>query len=601
MDIEKFRAMFLEEAAEHLQQMMQLLILLDGNPQDRDSIDALFREAHSVKGMAATMDYQQTTRLAHHLEDSLDDCRQRGQIESGQIDRVLAGVDLLEALLEDIRQGLSERDVAGFLNGEKPLIKLPDDALQTVPEHRIKLCLKGSVSAAGPRLLVLFKQLAGFGEIIEAQPTAEQIIAGEETRELRVRLRTERLPEDIRLRLESYSDVERVEFLLDEPPQAVAKASDRRTVRVGTELLDQLINLTGELITNRYHLQSAVRQQSWQEMDEGVGRMARLVKHLHHQVLKVRMVSLDSLIGRLSRTVHDVARSSGKQVEFSVDCANLELDRSIIDELVDPLTHMVRNAVDHGISKQGRVTLRAWRERDQVLLQIGDDGKGINPQKVKAKALEKGLLTQVQCEHIRDFDLYQLICHPGFSTADGVTEVSGRGVGMDVVKTAIERIGGVLLIDSAIDEGTRITLKLPLSLAIIRVLQIECDSVCMAMPITRVIQTLELSPEEIKSSGKQLLVPFQDELLPLLSLRKILNQPKGEVCTPIAIVVTEVLGRKVGLVVDRLGGQREVFLQRLAKPFDQIRGCNGGTILGDGQILFILDVQSLLEKRRRPA
>jgi two-component system chemotaxis sensor kinase CheA len=601
MDIKKFRAMFLEEAAEHLQQMMQLLILLDGNPQDRDSIDALFREAHSVKGMAATMDYQQTTRLAHHLEDSLDDCRQRGQIESGQIDRVLAGVDLLEALLEDIRQGLSERDVAGFLNGEKPLIKLPDDAPQTVPEQRIKLCLKGSVSAAGPRLLVLFKQLAGFGEIIEAQPTAEQIIAGEETRELRVRLRTERLPEDIRLRLESYSDVERVEFLLDEPPQAVAKASDRRTVRVGTELLDQLINLTGELITNRYHLQSAVRQQSWQEMDEGVGRMARLVKHLHHQVLKVRMVSLDSLIGRLSRTVHDVARSSGKQVEFSVDCANLELDRSIIDELVDPLTHMVRNAVDHGISKQGRVTLRAWRERDQVLLQIGDDGKGINPQKVKAKALEKGLLTQVQCEHIRDFDLYQLICHPGFSTADGVTEVSGRGVGMDVVKTAIERIGGVLLIDSAIDEGTRITLKLPLSLAIIRVLQIECDSVCMAMPITRVIQTLELSPEEIKSSGKQLLVPFQDELLPLLSLRKILNQPKGEVCTPIAIVVTEVLGRKVGLVVDRLVGQREVFLQRLAKPFDQIRGCNGGTILGDGQILFILDVQSLLEKRRRPA
>jgi two-component system chemotaxis sensor kinase CheA len=599
MDIEKFRGMFLSEAAEHLQQMSQQLIMLDKDPADRESIDALFRGAHSIKGMAATMDYKQTARLAHHLEDSLDDCRQRGQIDSAQIDQALEGVDLLEVLLGDIRQGLVERDIEAFLNGEKPGIVLSEEVPLVAQGHRLKLRLKDTVGAAGPRLLVLLRQLTTFGEILDAQPSAEQLSAGEESRELRVHLVTELTQEEIVQQLGSYPELERPEFVRDELPQATGKAVDTRTVRVSTELLDQLINLTGELITNRYHLQGASRERNWPEMDEGVGRMARLVKHLHHQVLKVRMVSLDQLIGRLARAVHDVARSSGKQVKFSVDCANLELDRSLVDELVEPLTHMVRNAVDHGIDEQGTVTLRAWRERDQVMLQIGDDGRGIDPDRIKALALERGLLTQAQADNIREFDLYQLICHPGFSTAEKVTEVSGRGVGMDVVKTALEHIGGILLIDSTVGVGTSITLQLPLSLAIVRVLQVESDSVCMAMPITRVIQTLELSPEDIQSSGKQLLARFHDELLPLLSLRKILNQPKGERCTPIAIVVTEVLGRKIGLVVDRLVGQREVFLQRLPEPFAQIRGINGGTILGDGSIIFLLDVQSLLEKRRK--
>jgi two-component system chemotaxis sensor kinase CheA len=604
MDIEKFRAMFLNEAAEHLQQMTQLLILLEDNPTDRESIDALFREAHSVKGMAATMDYQQTARLAHYLEDNLDYCRKLGRIESAQIDEVLEAVDLLEVLLGDIDQGILERDVSSFLDSEKFPLKTSLEKTSTAAINQGKLMrlqLKDSTAAVGPRFLVLLRELSHCGEILESQPTQEEIIAGTESRELSLRLVTQQSEDEIRRQLEAYSEIEKIDFVHEDSVAAknISKASVSRTIRVNTERLDQLINLTGELITNRYHLQGALREQNWQEMDEGIGRMAGLIKHLHHQVLKVRMVSLDQLIGRLSRTVHDVARSSGKQVEFSVDCANLELDRSIIDELVEPLTHMVRNAIDHGIAKQGKVMLKAWRERDQVLLQIEDDGRGLAPDKIKAKALEQGLLTPDQVGTIRDVDLYQLICHPGFSTAEKVTEVSGRGVGMDIVKTAIERIGGMLMIDSVVGAGTKMTLKLPLSLAIIRVLQVECDAICMAMPITRVIQTLEVGHDEIHNSGKQLLVRFQGELLPLLSLRKILKQPKGEQRNPIAIVVTEVLGRKVGLVVDRLIGQREIFLQRLPEPFDRICGCNGGTILGDGSIIFLLDVQLLLEKRRK--
>ncbi len=607
MDIEKFRDMFLVETAEHLQTMEQLLIQLDNDQHDADNVAALFREAHSIKGMAATMEYHQMARLAHHLEDALDACRKEGTIGEKLLDRVLDGLDLLEKLLEDIREGRCERDIDAFLASEEVVIELPDDGLESVKAVGqgllVELQLKESVGAAGPRYLVLLKRMADFGRVIESRPSEEQLLGGEVPKKLRVRLESELSEEDIRHRLERYSELDGVDFVNEsfEAEQQARKKTSHQTLRVNTELLDHLINLTGELITNRYHLQSALRQQSWQDIDEGVGRMARLIKNLHHQVLKVRMVSLDNLIGRLARSVFELSRTSNKQVRFNVDCADLELDRTIVDELLNPLTHMVRNAVDHGIKEQGTVTFKAWRERDQVLIQVADDGAGIDPDKVREKALRVGLISATQADNMRDIDLYQLIFSSGFSTAEKVTEVSGRGVGMDVVKTAIEKIGGVLLIDSVVGEGTRITLKLPLSMAIIRVLQVDCGGVCMAIPITRVIQTLEVESQEIKSSGKQLLISFQDELLPLLSLRKMLNLAKGTRRSSIAIVVTEVFGRRVGLVVDRLVGQREIFLQRLPEPFEQIRGCNGATILGDGSIVFLLDLQSLLEKRRAAA
>jgi two-component system chemotaxis sensor kinase CheA len=204
----------------------------------------------------------------------------------------------------------------------------------------------------------------------------------------------------------------------------------------------------------------------------------------------------------------------------------------------------------------------------------------------------------VQAETIRNYDLLQLICSPGFSTAAQVSETSGRGVGMDVVKTAVERLGGVLLIESTLGEGSKITMKLPLSVAIIRVLMIDCDAMLLALPISRVLRTIEIAPEEVQTSGKQLVISYQGELLPLISLRKILKRPKGTKHKLLSLVITEVLGRKVGLVVDRLVGQREVFVQALPAPFDRLRGCSGGTILGDGRLMFVFDLQSLLERRR---
>jgi len=609
MDIEKYQKMFLSEAAEHLQKMADQLVAVESDPEDRDGIDALFREAHSIKGMAATMSFDATARLAHHLEDRLAECREQGHISSEMIDLLLAGVDLLEGLLEDITQGQPERDVDSFIAGEAPLVELPSLAAEEDSDScdlvaaglLIRLTLDDEVAAPGPRLLVLLKRLGEFGVVLEATPSEEKLLAGEVSRTLLVHLATEVSQEEMRARLESYRELAAIEFPVavlqeDKARKPVKVASS--TVRVDTDLLDRFINLTGELITNRYMLQSAAGEKNWQEMHEGLGQLARLVKNLHHQVLQVRMMPLESVTGRLPRAVRDLCRSSGKEVQLEVEGASIELDRAILEALTDPLTHMIRNAIDHGIQDQGTVQVRAWRERDQVLIQVADDGCGIDPEKIRQRAIEKNLISPGQAQTMRDYDALQLICQPGFSTTEQISETSGRGVGMDVVKTAVEKLGGVLHIDSSPGAGSRITMKLPLSVAIIRVLLLDCAGSLLGMPITRVLQTVEVAPKEVQTSGKQLVISLNGELLPLLSLRKIMQQPKGSAKNLLSLVITEVFGRKVGLVVDGLLGQQEVFVQTLPSPFDRLRGTSGGAILGDGRVMYLLDLQSKLDRRR---
>jgi len=612
MDMVKFRAMYLAEAGEHLQEMAAVLMQLAADLTDRQAIDSLFRNAHSIKGMAGTMEFAVSAHLAHHLEDRLDLCRERGQMTQQDIDWVLDGVGLLEGLLEDIRQGKAERSVDGFINqGGQPAEVSSDNEIDSapvleIPESRdpllVRLVLKDMVAVPGARLLVLLKKCADLGTVLESNPSQEALLTEDAAPEqLLVQLDTELSKDEVHQQLEIFSELQEISFPAKqkaEPPQPRQKPIQTKTVRVSTELLDHFINLTGELITTRYHLQNAVKERHWHNVDDGVGQLTRLVKNLHRQVLQVRMVSLENLFSRLSRTVHELARVKQKQVRLVLEGAEIELDRAIVEGLTDALGHMVRNAIDHGIRDQGTIHIKAWRERDQVLLQVADDGAGMDPETIRERAVARGLVKAALARTLKPYDVLQLVCLPGFSTADNISATSGRGVGMDVVKTAVEKVGGLLEIDSEPGNGTRITLKLPLSLAIIRVLIVSCHEVPMALPINRIVQTLEISRQEVQSSGKQLVIEHQGKLLPLLSLRKILRYPKAAQTDPIAVVVTELFGRRVGLVVDRLAGQREVFVQRLPAPFDQIRGCNGATILGDGQIVFLLDLQSLLERRR---
>lgn len=604
MDMSKYKSMFLSEAREHLQKMGTLLVSIEGDPQSRSGIDALFREAHSIKGMAASMGYQQTADLGHHLEDYLDHFRQQGEFSVEAIDRLLAGVDLFETLLDDIDADREERSVVSFCTGESPVGKLDQTspkAARPTPEEvnlQIDLQLLDKVASPAARLLVIVKQLATLGKVLSCEPTEELILRGGEIRRLSAIIKTALGASEVKSSLENYSEVSRIKVGPPQTKTASGIVSGGATVRVGTDLLDRFISLTGELITNRYMLQSAAGEKDWGALKEGLGGLARLVKDLHHQVLQVRMMPIDSVTGRLPRLARDLARKSEKEIRFELEGTGIELDRAILEELADPLMHMVRNAIDHGIKKQGTVTVRARRQRDQVMLQVADNGVGMDPVALRQRAVEKGLISPAQAEVMRDYDALQLVCLPGFSTASQVTDTSGRGVGMDVVKAAVEKLGGVLHIDATPDRGTRFTLKLPLSVAIIKVLLLNIDQKQVAMPITRVLQTIEIDRSQVQTSGKQRVFSLNEELLPLISLRKILGLPVRKAMAQIAVVITEVLGRKIGLVVDGFAGQSEVFIQGLPSPIDRLGGLGGGTILGDGRIVFILDIQGILERRR---
>jgi two-component system chemotaxis sensor kinase CheA len=344
-------------------------------------------------------------------------------------------------------------------------------------------------------------------------------------------------------------------------------------------------------------LQTASREERWSDVQGGLDHLARLISALHHNVLQVRMMPLESITGHLPRLVRDLARKTGKDVALRVEGEEVELDRAILEGLADPLVHMVRNAVDHGIEEQGEVVVRAWRERDMVLLEVADNGRGIDAHVIRQKAVARGMISPAQARSLRDREALQLVCIPGFSTAAEITETSGRGVGMDVVKSAVENLGGGLEILSEPGKGTRMRLKLPLSVAIIQILLVECSGRTIGIPITKVERTLDLPREEIQTSGRKAVIQLGEEMIPLLSLHKILGLPKHPSEGSVSVVITEGRGRRVGLVVDRFCGQREAFVKTLAFPLDSLAGVSGATVIGDGSIIFIIDPQYLLEER----
>ncbi len=616
MDMSKYRGMFLSETGEHLKNMNRLLLQLEKAPADGESIDSLFREVHSIKGMAASMGYTTTASLAHHLEDLMDSFRKGRSITSEAVDRMLAGLDLLEGLVEDLTAERPERGIESFLL-PAPAASAPESvpAAGSPPESasaaaaadagggerealQVEVSLAEGVVAPAARAILLLRELSRCGTVQSSSPTVEELQRGATVRKLSVWLVSDLSPVEIEGRLRAMPDVAEVQFGTDRRREGSARRDDgARTVRVRTDLLDRFINLTGELITNRYQLQGAARSEQWGEVKNGLGQLSRLLTDLHHHVLQVRMMPVESITGRLPRMVRDLARKAGKEIVLNIEGEEVELDRAILEALADPLVHMVRNAVDHGIDHQGAITVRAWREKDLVLIEVADDGRGMDPELIRGKILEKELLTPAQLKSLRDRDVLQWVCHPGFSTARQITETSGRGVGMDVVKSAVENLGGILDIRSKLGEGTRIRLQLPLSVAIIQVLLVECGGHTMAIPITRVLRTMEVQRGEVRSSGRQLVIRLEEDLVPLLSLRKILGLPTAPREAGVPMVITELRGRRVGLVVDRLAGQREVFVKPLAFPLDQIAGLSGAAVLGDGHIVFLLDPQTLLETR----
>ena len=539
MDMSQYRELFISETREHLGSFNELIVALESNAEDRENIDSLFRNAHSIKGMAASMGYKEIAGLAHKIEDLMDKVR-KGILafEPAMADLLLEGADILECLVNDVEAGAtSVGDLAGFLQ------RLVD---YSPPP-------KGKEAVPSPEI----RQPAAVGEKSSGEKQPEHV-------------------------------------------------DSRQTVRVRTDILDNLINTTGELITNKHRLMDIGEELESVRLGAALEELSRLIRELHNQVMNVRLMPFSSISERFPRVVRDLARKSGKNVTFEIEGKELELDRGILEELADPLVHILRNAVDHGLepepervsagkSAQGRIRLSAMREKDQVHITIEDDGRGMDPAKLIAAALANGVITPEAAKLLSPQEAFLLTCHPGFSTALEVTDVSGRGVGMDAVRTTVQTLGGTLAIESEAGNGTSIILKLPLTITIINVLLVGCANLTIAIPATCIQRTMEIRGEEIISKGRQKVFYLNDEAIPLLSMNKILGMPspptRGKVAS---LFVIEVRGRKAALVVDRFLGHREVFVKTLGRPLGRLKGLAGGAILGNGELVFILDVANIL-------
>ena len=386
-----------------------------------------------------------------------------------------------------------------------------------------------------------------------------------------------------------------------------AKNKGRALLRVDAEKLDSLLNLVGELVINKTRLQQIGLSNQLQELSEAIEQMDRVTTDLQGIVMKLRMVPVGQVFNRFPRMVRDLSHSLGKEINLIIQGEETELDRTVIDEIGDPLVHLLRNSIDHGIEKPedriaagknpvGEVRLIARHEGNNVLLMVADDGKGLKANVIKQKALEKGLVTKAELDAMDAGDIYKLIFLPGFSTAEVVTDVSGRGVGMDAVRTKIEALGGVLELDSTAGQGTRVRIRLPLTLAIIQALLVQVHAETYAIPLGSIDSTINITPEDIRTIQQQEVILLRGQIIPLVRLGRslgIMDAAGFEAGQELYVVIVQAGDHRIGLLVDALVGQQEIVIKSLGKILTGIRQIAGATILGDGQVVLILDVNAL--------
>lgn len=679
MDMSKYVKMYVSESQDRLQRMDGLLLGLEQDGSDRGAIDTLFREAHSIKGMSASMGYEELSRVSHRMEDFLEQFRGgKGTLERRSVDTLFEGVDLLRRAVEEIAAGgaptlMSEEYVAKMASlvlapsappattalrapGAAAAAETPGkEARSGRTRFAVDLRIVPDAPLPSARAYITLRRARDLGELIRSAPTAEQVQAGQFSGGLSLLVATTRSAAEVQAFLASLPDVASVvvrpaEADVDRapspsPPPRPAKMPEpspppspptpeapvlpqpeaprpaaapspsppgpppppRRAVtmmRVDTRLLDDLMDQVGELVTANGTLVEVSQVIDSARLHESTGRLEGLVKGLQKHAMKLRMMPLELIADRFPRAVRDLARKRGKEVSFEVLGKDTEMDRAILEELPDPILHILRNAIDHGIESAeervrkgkppvGTIRLEATKERESVVIRVTDDGRGIDPAVLRRVALERGVINREQADTLLDAEVMMLITLPGFSTAKEVTDVSGRGVGMDVVRGAVESLRGNLLIDSVVNQGTVFTLKLPLTLVVVTVLLIAVGDERYALPVSIVEQILEIRSEEIQHAQGQEMLTREGALLPLVHLRKFLGMPAAEAAPSCLVVVCEMRNRLVGLAVDRLIGYREVVVKPLDKSLKSLRGFSGVTILGDGGALLLLDLNTL--------
>lgn len=699
MDVSQYLEIFIDESEEHLQTLSDCIMVLEKEPDNKDTINEVFRAAHSLKGMAGTMGFKRMQHLTHDMENVFQEVRSdRVKVTSGMIDLLFKCLDALEGYLDNIKgtsdEGTEDNEVIikelnDFIakaDGEaeaenkevsevkeaapaatqeekegQEKIELTEEEKKAIREaesngqhiYAMTVHIQKDCLLKAARAFLVFKAVEDFGQILVYRPSSQDIEDEKFEFDFSFFLASEEETDKIVAAAKAVSEIEKVEaeeihleeYLKEaaaqeeqqakeaateqkEAPAEVPKAAEKkapaaaakkqtnakpvtgRTVRVDIEKLDALMNQVSELIIAKNSLVSISSNESGeyqnQSFHEQIEYLERITTNLHESVMKVRMVPIESVVNKFPRMIRDLSRKLGKKMELYMTGEDTELDRTVVDQIGDPLQHLLRNSADHGLEDNatrvergkpevGSIFLKAFQEGNNVIIEVGDDGNGIDVAAVRDKAVERGVITAEQAENMSQKEIINLLFLPSFSMAKKITDISGRGVGLDVVKSNIEALGGDVEVRTKLGEGTTFIVRLPLTLAIIQALMVEIRDEKYAIALGSIANIESIPVNEIKYVQAQEVIHLRGAVIPLIRLDQVLDmEEKQEEPENLTVVIVKKGDSLAGLVVDNLIGQQEIVIKSLGKYITNNKIISGATILGDGEVALILDVNTLM-------
>jgi len=658
LDNEQYRQLFIEEAKEHVEILTKSLLILEKDPKNTDVLNMLFRSAHTLKGSSGMMGFKDFQELTHAMEDVFDGMRKGGQSSSDLTSILLECVDALTLRLERIQSRQQEEiDVRSYVErlrcasqtvqantqnktsspektptepaetqfNEKEMTTMKEAQASGEKCYTIELKFTNDCAFKSIRANMVLAKLAQLAKIVKTSPSTNEIKEENIGSGFKITVTTSSEEHEIQECAKSVCEIEQVDITpvslshLDQKEvrgtaqtseeKTLAEARSTQTIRVKFDQLDKLMNWVGELVINKIALLQVTAGSKHDELKRISGNIDRLTADLQDLVMEVRMVPVSQVFDRFPRLIRDLSLKKGKKIDLVMDGREIEVDRTVLDEIGEPLIHLLRNGIDHGIeapnereknnkNPTGKIRLSAKRKGDHIIIEIEDDGAGINPEKVKESAINKGFITEAEAGRMTKEQLTNLIFLPGLSTAKEVTETSGRGVGMDVVKTKISALGGTVRLETHEGSGTKVTIRLPLTLAIIQAILVRDSGQTYAIPANQVSEMVRIRKGEMKPLGGINAVVVRGQVMPVLHLHELLKLKGSTDEEDIELLVTFIGDeeKKLCLAVDSVVRQQDILIKSFNDALSNIRGVSGATILGDGQVVLVLDVAQFINR-----
>ena len=652
---DSYREIFLSESQEYLNLTSGCLVKLEGNPGDLESLNEIFRCTHTLKGMSATMGYDSIAQLSHQMEDLLDELRgQRKTITSEIIDTLFAAVDLLEQSIQDIKlkteskiniapcvealkkflteeplplkrkSVLSMVDAAEFSESDLERFREAKEAGNTV--FKITMILSETCVMKEARSFLIITNLKKLGEIVFAFPSIEELKEAKFDRSFMIVLSSKENQDIIHESLLNISEVEEANITIvdikasaalpaaggtaQQQPAGEAHALKKiQSIRIPVQRLDRIMNFMGELAIAKIRLLQVVQTSKIKQLEEIAFTLDHLTAALQDEIMQTRLLPVAYILDNFTRVVRDLARKKQKEVELEIFGSEIELDRVVLDEIGDPLIHLLRNAIDHGIeppeerkakgkNPKGKIYINVARQKGQISIDVADDGRGVDFEAVRRLAIERGVISEQESSGLDEKRILDILTMPGFSTAKEITDTSGRGVGLDVVKIKIETLGGRLDFETKPGKGTKFSLTLPLTLAIIKAMLVKVHNEILAVPLMNIRETIKVLPKELKFVQNFEVVRVREEIIPVLRMEKELNIPacseeEGHTSKQLSLVIVEFEKKALALLVSQIIGEQDIVVKPLPSFVKRTKGIAGATILGDGKVALILDILGL--------